>query len=248
MKTPIRNPNGTTKANSLIEKIIPAGSVVSSYGFYSGEVEFHLSNRNRLVSCHTTRKPIYEFWQTIFQDPKPAAEIASRTLPLRDEKEFPILQERWHHFKSPDVRAAMFFLLNNCSDTGYISKGVMNTKNYNPVSLSRLKKFIKPQHFHLSLVDDCMTHIQSNDKADFFFLELEKYRLDILSEGINKGPEEEHFVFDDVLRTLQNKRFVILTKPSKILTRKTNSNVIYIDKYGRETKEANAQEMVLYNE
>jgi hypothetical protein len=39
-----------------------------------------------------------------------------------------------------------------------------------------------------------------------------------------------------------------LTKPSKILTRKTNSNVIYIDKYGRETKEANAQELIIYNE
>ena len=248
MKTPIRNPNGATRANSVIEKIIPVGSVVYSYGFYSGEVEFHLSNRNRFLSCNTTVKPIYDFWQTIFEDPSPVAEIASRTLPLRDEKEFPVLQERWHQFKNPDVRAAMFFLLNNCSESGYISKGMMNTRNYNPVSLSRLKKFIKPQHFHLSLIQDTLSHIQSNNEKGFLFIQLQKYRLDILSEGINKGIEEESFIFDDILNSLQNKKFVILTKPSKLLTRKITNKVIYIDKYGRETKEKNAQEMIIYNE
>jgi len=248
VKTPIRNPYGTTKANSVIEKIIPVGSVVSSYGFYSGEVEFHLSNRNRFVSCHTTSKPIYEFWNTIFQDPNPVAEIASRILPLRDEKEFSILQEKWHQFKNPDVRAAMFFLLNNCSDTGYISKGAMNTKNYNPVTLSRLKKFVKPENFYLSLVKDNISHIKTNNNTDFFFLQLEKYRFDILTDGFNKGPEEEHFIFNDILNALQHKKFIILTKPSKLLARKTNSKVIYIDKYGREAKETNAKEMVIYNE
>jgi len=248
VKTPIRNPHGATKANKVIEEIIPVGSVVSTYGFYSGEVEFNLSNRDRLVSSYTSKKPIYEFWQTIFEDPNPTAEIASRILPLRDEKEFSVLHERWHLFKNPDVRAALFFLLNNCSSTGYISKGAMDIKNYNPVSLSRLKKFIKPEHHHLSLIEDSLSHIQSNDKSDYIFIQLEKYKLEMLTEGINRGPEEEYFIFRRVLETLEEKRSIILTKPSKMLREEKNYGIIYIDKYGNKTTETGAQEMILYNE
>jgi hypothetical protein len=248
VKTPIRNPYGATKANKIIEQIIPVGSVVSSYGFYSGEVEFNLSNRERFVSSHTSKKSIYEFWQTIFEDPNPTAEIASRILPLRDEKEFSVLQERWNEYKNPDVRAALFFLLNNCSDSGYISKGSMDIKNYNPVSLSRLKKFIKPQHHHLSLIEDSLSHMQSNEKSDYILIQLEKYKIDMLTEGINRGPEEEYLVFTEVLRALQDKKFIILTKPSSMLNNMKESKLLFIDKYGRQTYEREAEELIIYNE
>ena len=39
MKTPIRNPLFDSKASFAIEKIIPEGSVVDSFCFYSGEIE-----------------------------------------------------------------------------------------------------------------------------------------------------------------------------------------------------------------
>ena len=55
MRTPFRSPLGPTKASAAIEKCIPVGSVVSTYGFYSGEVELYLSNRGRFILSHTTK-------------------------------------------------------------------------------------------------------------------------------------------------------------------------------------------------
>ena len=153
MKTPIRNPIFQTKSNGVLESLVPRGTVIESFAFYSGDVEFYLANRDRFVSAYTEKDIIYDVWTTLLLDTSPPAEIASRILPFRDEKQFPLLQQEWSKFKNPDVRAALFYFLNNCSDSGYISKGKMDTTNYNPVSLSRLKKFIKPSNFHLSNLD-----------------------------------------------------------------------------------------------
>ena len=89
MKTPIRNPLFETKANSVLENLIPRGTVVESFAFYSGDVEFHLSNRDRFVSAYTEKDIIYDVWSTLFADTTSAAEISSRILPLKDKKEFP---------------------------------------------------------------------------------------------------------------------------------------------------------------
>ena len=247
MRTPIRNPLGETKANSFIESLIPAGSVVSSYGFYCGSVEFYLSNRGRFISAHTTKLPVFEFWKTVFEDPHPAAEIASRVLPLKYEKDFSLLQEQWFKYRNPNVRAALFYLLNNCSSTGYVSKGEMDVKNYNPISLARLRKFIKPEDFYLSHIEDSVKHIMENKDCDIVFAQFDKYRKDILSAGINKGVEEEVLKLEQVFTTLGKRKFVFLTKPSKLLRNFTGCNIVFLDKYGRETDENNTQEIILHN-
>ena len=248
MKTPIRNPLGDTQAMGLVEKLIPVGSVVSSLGFYSGDVELYLSNRSRFFISHTTQPALFDVWRTLFQDPTAAAQVASRTLPLKAEKDFSILQENWYKFDSPDVRAGLFYILNNCSDTGYVSKGEMDTKNYNPISLSRLRKFEKPENFELRCVDSLGDAVASTEKAaEISFLQIAKYRREFLTEGINVGVEEENIDLKQVLSLLQDKKYVILTKPSKELQRIYDGDMVYVDKYGRETKESNAEELILHN-
>ena len=247
MKTPIRNPLFKTKSNSILENIIARGSVVESFAFYSGDVEFYLSNRGRFVSAYTEKDVIYDVWSTIFTDTTSAAEISSRILPLKDEKEFTVLQEQWSKFKNPDVRAALFYFLNNCSDSGYVSKGAMNTTNYNPVSLSRLKKFIKPEHFHLSKTENTINQIKKSN-ADVIFLQFPKFTKSFLDEGINRGIEEENINIENLSIVAKDKRYVLLTEPTKFLFDMFDCNFTLVDQYGRQTKNlSNAKEVILHN-
>jgi len=246
VKTPIRNPLFKTKSNSLIESLIPVGSVVESFGFYSGDVEFYLANRNRFVSSYTEKDIIYDVWSTLLTDTAAAAEISSRILPFKDDKEFPLLQEEWSKFKNPDVRAALFYFLNNCSDSGYISKGNMDTTNYNPVSLSRLKKFRKPEHFYLSKTENTFEQIR-NSNCDILFVQFPKFIKTFLDEGVNRGIEEQNIDIQQIATIIEGKKYVLLTQPSKFLSNMFNSKIIFVDQYGRKTTEKNAKEVILHN-
>ena len=246
MKTPIRNPLFKTKSNSILESLMPRGTVVESFAFYSGEVEFHLANRDRFVSAYTEKDIIYDVWSTILTGTTAVAEISSRILPFKDEKEFPLLQEEWSKFKNPDVRAALFYFLNNCSDSGYISKGVMNTTNYNPVSLSRLKKFTKPQHFHLSKTDNTIRQVHESN-ADIVFAQFPKFIKSFLEEGINRGIEEESLSVETLAIALKDKKYVLLTEPTKFLSDMFECDFTFVDQYGRKTNEQNAREVILHN-
>jgi len=246
MKTPIRNPLFDSKASFIIEKIIPEGSVVDSFCFYSGEIEFHLANRKRFVLAHTEKMVIKDVWDTIFYDPYPVSEIASRILPFKDDKQFSLLQEKWSSFRNPDVRAALFYFLNNCSDTGYVSKGSMNLNNYNPVSLSRLRKFVKPDNFHLSKTENIMKQI-TESKNDFVFMQFPKISKLFLSEGINRGIEEQEYNIESISLHTKDKPYVLLTQPSHKIKEYFECKTIFIDQYGRETTEQNAKEIILHN-
>jgi len=246
MKTPIRNPLFKTKSASVLESLIPYGSVVESFGFYSGDIEFYLANRGRFVSAHTEKDVIYDVWSTLLSGTTAVAEISSRILPLKDEKEFPLLQEGWTHFRNPDVRAALFYFLNNCSDSGYISKGNMDTTNYNPVSLSRLKKFVKPEHFHLSKIENTIEQIEKSN-ADVVFLQFPKFIKSFLDEGINRGIEEENINIESLSTCIKDRKYVLLTEPTKFLSTMFDCNFTFIDQYGRVTTEQNAKEVILHN-
>jgi len=246
MKTPIRNPLFKTKSNGILENLISRGAVVESFGFYSGEVEFHLANRDRFISAYTEKDIIYDVWSTILLDTTAVAEISSRILPFKDEKEFPLLQENWSKFKNPDVRAALFYFLNNCSDSGYISKGNMDTKNYNPVSLSRLKKFVRPDNFYLSKTDDTIKQIQ-NSNADIVFLQFPKFAKSFLEAGINRGIEENNIDIENLSTALKDKKYVLLTEPSVLLEKVFDCEFTFVDKYGRKTTKQNATEVILHN-
>jgi len=247
MKTPIRNPIFNTKAHRVLEQIIPAGSVVSSYGFYSGDLEFYLSERKRFIIGNTEKDTIYDVWLTFLESPWAASEIASRILPIDKEKEFPILQETWYKYKNPDVRAALFYFLNNCSDSGYISKGEMDTTNYNPISLSRLKKFTKPNNFHIQKIEDTIQSVRSQQEAEINLLQLPKYIHNFLSQGINRGIEETNIDFRELAKAVQNRKFVIVTQPSPFLKKMFDCKMIFINEFGRKVESEKAKEVILHN-
>ena len=144
------------------------------------------------------------------------------------------------------MRAALFYFLNNCSDSGYISKGAMDTTNYNPVSLSRLKKFTKPEHFHLSKTDNTIEQIRKSD-SDILFLQFPRYVKSFLEEGVNRGMEEEIINIENLSNVVKNKKYVLLTQYTKFLIDLFDCNFTFIDQYGRKTTTENATEVILHN-
>ena len=63
MKSPIKHSDGHGVCLSYIKSLVPKGSTIWSYLFFSGELEFNLAESERFICAHTDRYVIYEFWQ-----------------------------------------------------------------------------------------------------------------------------------------------------------------------------------------
>jgi len=122
----------------------------------------------------------------------------------------------------------------------------MDTTNYNPVSLSRLKKFVKPEHFHLSKIENTIEQIEKSN-ADVVFLQFPKFIKSFLDEGINRGIEEENINIESLSTCIKDRKYVLLTEPTKFLSTMFDCNFTFIDQYGRVTTEQNAKEVILHN-
>ena len=149
MKSPIKDSTRKFNCLPLLKKIIKEKSVIHSFLFYGGEVEFNLSEHNRFICAHTNKFVIYEFWKYALEDPHKIHEIVTSDIFKFDgDNMFNILQEHWPTYKDPYVRSSLFFLLNRCSSAGLVSSGKLDIKNFNPIALSYLRSF-NPSNFHL---------------------------------------------------------------------------------------------------
>ena len=55
MKSPIKDSINQFKCATFLKKIIPEGSVVHSFLFYAGDLEFTLAESQRFVCAHTIK-------------------------------------------------------------------------------------------------------------------------------------------------------------------------------------------------
>ena len=246
MQTPIKSPMGKTRALSFIEELVPKGKIVSSCNFFSGEVEFYLSNRDRFFNCKTTKEVVIDFWNCMFENPVAISECASMLFPLKYEKEIGIMQENWSSFKSPHARAAVFYVFNNCTEDGWVSRGALNMDALNPVLFSRLRRFKKPENIELTKSKTIEDLLSQHETSDILFLRIPKIKKNFLSDGLAVGIEEQKIDFHNIYEDLKTKSYIILTKPSKFVSN-IDCDLIYIDKYGRKTTEQNAKEVILHN-
>ena len=148
MKSPIKESLNNFKCSAFLKTLIPRGSIVNSFLFFDGGVEFNLTESDRFVVAHTTKYVIYEFWKCAMENPARIAELSESLYPIGDEKAFHLFQENWPKYQDHYTRSALFFLLNRCSESGWISAGKFDDKNFNPLALSHLKKF-SPKNFFL---------------------------------------------------------------------------------------------------
>jgi site-specific DNA-adenine methylase len=254
MISPIKDLRHNTKSLSILKEIIPAGSNVESFLLFAGDVEINLAESERIVIAHTNRYVIYDFWKTLFDDSRSLAQSIEYLYPFKTEEVFRVFQNNYHKEKSPLMRAALFFLLNRCSSNGMISSGVLEQKNYNPLALNYIRRF---KQINFDVAYDYSLSIEhslnrTSAQTDFIFLPVGKFSYNLLSEGINRGPEETTIVHKKLKNIVDN----ISTKtilnyqyhPGVLKLFKDYESITMLDEYGKETtNKENAKEILIAN-
>tara|TARA_R110002020_G_scaffold95382_8_gene228979 strand:- start:1911 stop:2681 length:771 start_codon:yes stop_codon:yes gene_type:complete len=255
MNSPIRDSTRNFNCLNELKKKIPRGSVVHSYLFYGGELEIGLTTHSRFVCAHTSKYVIHEFWNCLLVNPRKVHEIVtSDVFSFDNENMFALLQENWARYKDPYVRAALFFLLNQLSESGRISHGKITSESLNPLSLSLLKNLALP-HFHLEhdAQDNVVDNIRASPASDCLLVPAGHYGYNLLEHGKNKAIEEErinHAELHELLTTeLIERRWVVLYHwHPELLKLYRGYKIALLDGFGRVTSErADAKEMIIAN-
>ena len=103
MRSPIKNLKKRTNSLTILKDLIPKGSVVQTYPFYDGVIEFSLAESDRYAIGCTTSPVVYEFWEFAMQDPKKISLIADKMFSIMNENTFDILKSSWYSYKDPFV-------------------------------------------------------------------------------------------------------------------------------------------------
>jgi len=253
MKTPIKDLDRDFQCSLVLKDMIPKGSIVNSFLFFAGNIEFNLASSSRFICAHTSKYVIYEFWDCLMEDCQKVYDIVTcDSFKFRDENIFNVLQENWPKYRDPYVRASLFFLLNRCSATGMISSGKLDQKNFNPIALSHLKRF-NPSNFHL-MYDKNQNISQAIDnvkETDYLLFPMGTFQYNFLNHGKSKGYETESVDHRDLKSKLKNenrKWLLIYNFHPHLFKSYKEHNITMIDKYGRRTLQRDAcKEVIVAN-
>ena len=253
MKSPIKENVNDSKALSYLKEIFPKGSVIDSFLFFSGQMEFNLAEAGRFIVAHTNKYVIYEFRKCAMEDPQRIAKLSEHFHPIGDEKFFHVYQENWPKYKDHYTRSALFFLLNRCSESGWISSGKFDDVNFNSIALSHLRKF-SPKNFFLTLdkadtLNEAIT--ASATKGEYLLFPIGRFDNNFFEYGKSKGYETTTILHKELCEQLQEseKKWVVVYKTHSQLFKLYNDhNIIMIDKYGKRTEnKKNSEELIIAN-
>lgn len=245
MRSPIKNLKLQTNSVSKLKELIPKGSVIQSYPFYDGSLEFALSESDRFVIGCTRSPVVFEFWKYAFEDSKKVAEMSEYLFPILNENTFDIIKEEWYNYKDPYVRSALFFLLNRCSSIGMITQGEFDTKNFNSIALSNFRTFEVNNFYPLYLEED--KEYSKLQSADINLFNAGNYYFDFLNNEQVIGLEESSFQHTHFLKTFEDQPSIFVYKYHPRLSKQKQYSKIYLDQHGRQTDQKNAKEIILYN-
>ena len=243
MRSPIKNLKRQTNSISTIKDLVPKGTIVQTYPFYDGAIEFALSESDRCVVGTTLSPVLYEFWTYTIKDPKRVSLIANKMFSILNQNTFDLLKENWHSYKDPFVRSALFFLLNRCSSLGMITHGELDTKNYNPLSLNQLRTF-EIDNFFCILQEGQYTSLE---KTEINIFDGGKYYYDLLSTDPIIGLEESPFKHTRMLNNFSSTPSIFIYNYHPRLSKIRDYNKILLDHNGRITTEDHAKEIILHN-
>ena len=254
--SPIKEAAGRYRSTSYLKKIIPKKSVVNSFLFFSGDLEFNLCESDRFVCAHTNKYVIYEFWQCAMEDPNRIYQMASiNNFSFPEEKMFYLLQENWTQYADPFVRSTLFYYLNRCSKGGFVSCGAPETFDLDPVALIQFKNF-KVNNFHIEFQEisdnsifSLMTHTSD---CDYYLIPAGKFGYNLFDAGKNQGLETttvNHKILKAQLKKNADKKIILVYKfHPELLNLYKESAIAMIDKYGNLTdSQKNCEELVVTN-
>lgn len=255
MNSPIKDLSRNFNCLNELKKKIPAGTVIHSYLFYSGEIEIGLSAHQRFVCAHTSKYVIHEFWDCLLKDSGKIHDIVtSEVFSFENENMVSILQENWAHYKDPYVRAALFFLLNQLSESGSISNGKVIQDTLNPLNLATLKN-LQLSNFHIEhdKEENVVKNIMQSPHSDYLLIPVGGFNYNLLEHGKNKAIEYEtlnHNDLHEALTTdLMHRRWIVLYHwHPELLKLYKGYNITQIDQYGREIQNSDTpKELIIAN-
>ena len=241
MRTPIKDPGPSHAATlSHLKRIIPEKSDVATFLFYGGNLELNLAEADRDVVSFTNRYVIYEFWKCLIEEPLRIAEIAKfmHKRAEDDKKMFIHLQKDWASFRDPFTRAAMFFVLNRCSTTGYVSSGEFDFEGVNALSISHLVN-CRPINFDVgwNTQEDFIDSLnEKNIPGDYVLIPAGKFSYNFFEEGKSKGIEEttvDHRQLNRKLLNFEKKSIVLYKYHSAAVKLYRDFNVTMIGRHGQ---------------
>jgi hypothetical protein len=253
MNSPLKSPITNNKCLATLKKLIPEGSVVHSFLFYDGNLEVELANSKRFVIAHTNKYVNYEFWQCLMADPERVSNITTHFSPIESDNIFDILQKEWPKYPDPFMRSAIFYLLNQSSDMGYISSGKLIEGLDLSRQIAKMSNFVCP-NLHVQ-VDEEENYIESinniESKCDYIFVPVGSFSLNLLEGGKNIGFEQTKVIHADLKNMLlsTDKKVILMYKFSnQTMKFYQNLNTHIIDQWGRHTQSTKfAKEILVAN-
>jgi len=258
MKTPLKN-NLQFKHTGVVRDLVPLGANLHSFLLYGGDVELKLAASNRNVYAHTNNYLVYEFWECLLENPKGVSNWVRNLSSLLDpdavfsnQKMFAILQDTWSEQANPYTRAAFFYLLSRCSDTGLPSSGKFIKEGVSNVSLVNLERF-QTKNFNICLdkVENYLEGTSEIPSEDYLLFPVGNYNLNLFEKGKSKGIETtsvNHRKLRAYLKA-EKKNWIILYKyHPRLREMYKDYNILMIDEYGRQTnREMRCKEVAIAN-
>ena len=251
MKSPLKS-NVNFRSLSAVNGKLEPKSNISSFLLYDGNLEIGLSRSGHTVVAHTNRKAIYEFWALLLKDSETLGASVANLFPTLQPHQFPMLQETWFMTRTALGRATLFFILNNCSSTGYVSQGTIERDRFNPVGLSRLKNF-KVERLY-PYYDDCEDAFEGLSRAthtDYIIIPAGNYSMNLFEYGKNRGHDTtlvHHRNLCERMKEIDRKWLLIYKKHPSLFTLYNNYDITMVDAYGKPTAQKNrCEEMIIAN-
>ncbi len=247
MKSPLKDAH-EFKSLAVLKELFPEKSIVDSYYLQSGQIEVGLAAADRLVVAHTSKYPVYEFWWTVKQGAPRIAAMAQSVFNQLEEEMFPVLQENWHSYKDPIYRSALFFILNRCSEKGLASAGRIDKAGFNPICLSRLRKFQTDNLYVLLDKTPGISDKNQTIQSDFKLFVAGKFGYNLLDESYASGHDQTYVNHHELfkrLNTVDGQWVVLYKKHPAIIEKFGGYNITMVNKYGRRTDKLDMCEDIL---
>lgn len=251
MKSPLKA-NISYKSLNCLKQLIPEGSTVSSFLLYDGAIELSLAECGRTVVAHTNRRILYDFWQELMIAPVDMAALCKNMKESMLQPEFELLQETLPTYTERNIRAAFFYMLNRCSDNGFVSCGRIDKSKFTAMSIAHLKKF-RVERFYpfYDNTDDALGGISRASKTDYLLIPAGKYNFNLFEHGKSRGYEManvNHRQLYNLLREMKRKWVVLYKNHPRVLKLYEDYNMTFITKYGRPTNNRElCEEIVIAN-
>jgi len=226
--------------------------VIHSFLFYSGELEFNLAKNNRFIVAHTNKYVIYEFWLSVVSDSQKVAQIAEYLVPLENKRMFQVYQDMYANYRDPFVRAAIFFILNQCSSDGLVSSGELISNVPSPLFLTYLKNF-SSNNFHVKLDKDenIISSLRDVKDDEYILIPAGKYSMNLFEEGKSAGLEETkvyHQKIKDFFDKTDKKTVLLYYGSPQVFEWYKDCDLKMFNKWGvRTDKQSECAEVVIAN-